>query len=243
LAWWVIAKSRYKPPLTAGHPGGRVTYDARVDEGGDSSRRRYDSPVRRLRAAESRERIISGAAELARELPSWDWGSLTIQAVADQAGVSRRTVYRHFASEAALHAALADRLLEEAGVSYDRLALDDVPAMTGRVYSAVAKFAVKPWAVVPAAFPALDADRLGGLRSAVDSEAPDWADSDRMTATAALDIVWSVASYEILLRDWNLAPADAMRVQRWLHGLVTAALHAGEKPPQPNGRRTRRLAR
>jgi AcrR family transcriptional regulator len=219
-----------------------VTYDARVDEGGDSSRRRYDSPVRRLRAAESRERIISGAAELARELPSWDWGSLTIQAVADQAGVSRRTVYRHFASESALHAALADRLLEEAGVSYEGLALDDLPEMTGRVFSAVAKFAVQPWAVVPAAFPAIDADRLEGLRSAVDSEAPDWADPDRMMATAALDIVWSVASHEILLRDWNLAPADAMRVQRWLHNLVTAALRAGEKPPQPSGRKKRRVA-
>jgi AcrR family transcriptional regulator len=155
---------------------------------------------------------------------------LTIQAVADQAGVSRRTVYRHFASEAALHAALADRLLEEAGVSYAGLTLDNLPEVTGRVFSAVAKFAVTPWAVVPAAFPAIDADRLEGLRSAVDSEAPDWADTERMMATAGLDIVWSVASYEILLRDWNLSPADAMRVQRWLHKLVATALRAGEKP-------------
>jgi AcrR family transcriptional regulator len=217
-----------------------VTYDARVDEGGDSSRRRYDSPVRRLRAAESRERIISGAAELARELPSWDWRSLTIQAVADQAGVSRRTVYRHFASEAALHGALADRLLEEAGVSYAGLTLDDLPEVTGRVYSAVAKFAVTPWAVVPTAFPALDADRLDGLRSAVDSEAPDWAEADRMMASAALDVVWSVASYEILLRDWKLPPVDALRVQRWLHKLVVGALRAGEKPQQPSGRKDRR---
>jgi AcrR family transcriptional regulator len=215
----------------------QVTYDARVDEGGDSSRRRYDSPVRRLRAAESRARIIAGAAELARELPSWDWGSLTIQAVADQAGVSRRTVYRHFASEAALHGALADRLLEEAGVSYEGLTLDDLPEVTGRVFSAVAKFAATPWAVVPTAFPALDADRLAGLRSAVDSEVPDWADADRMMAAAALDIVWSVASYEILLRDWNLPPVDAIRVQRWLHKLITGALRAGEKPLQPSGRK------
>ena len=56
-------------------------------------------------------------------------------------------------------------------------------------------------------------------------------------AAAALDIVWSVASYEILLRDWKLAPADAMRVQRWLHTLVSGALRAGEKPPQPSGRK------
>lgn len=220
-------------------PGSGVTYDARVDEGGDSSRRRYDSPVRRLRAAASRARIIVGAAELARELPSWDWGSLTIQAVADQAGVSRRTVYRHFASEAVLHGALADRLLDEAGVSYEGLTLDHLPEVTGRVFSAVAKFAATPWAVVPAAFPALDADRLDALRSAVDAEVPDWADADRGMAAAALDIVWSVASYEILLRDWKLPPVDAVRVQRWLHELVTGALRAGEKPLQPSGRKGR----
>jgi AcrR family transcriptional regulator len=220
-------------------PGADVTYDARVDEGGDSSRRRYDSPVRRLRAAESRARIISGAAELARELPSWDWGSLTIQAVADQAGVSRRTVYRHFASEAALHAALADRLYEEAGVSYEGLTLDDLPEITARVFSAVAKFAVTPWAVVPTAFPVLDADRFQGLRSAVDPEVPDWADADRTIVTAALDIIWSVASYEILLRDWKLPPDEALRVQRWLHELVTGALRNGEKPLQPSGHKGR----
>lgn len=209
-----------------------------MDEAEDSSRRRYDSPVRRLRAAESRARIIAGAAELVRELPSWDWGSVTIQAVADQAGVSRRTVYRHFASEAVLHAALADQLVEEEGVSYQGLTLDGLPEVTGRVYSAVAKFAVTPWAVVPAQFPALDADRLDALRSAVDSEVPDWADTDRATAAAALDILWSVASYEILLRDWNLAPDDAVRVQRWLHELVTEALRAGAKPTS-KGRRTK----
>ena len=215
-----------------------MSYDARVDEGWDSSRRRYDSPVRRRRAAASRARIIAGAAELARELPSWDWGSLTIQAVADQAGVSRRTVYRHFASEAVLHGALADRLLDEAGVSYEGLALDQLPEVTGRVFSAVAKFAATPWAVVPAAFPALDADRLNALRSAVDAEVPDWADADRAKAAAALDIVWSVASYEILLRDWKLPPVDAVQVQCWLHELVTGALRA-EKPLRPSGRKGR----
>jgi AcrR family transcriptional regulator len=225
--------SRVKPP------GSEVTYDARVDEGGDSRRRRYDSPVRRLRAAASRARILAGAAELARELPSWDWGSLTIQAVADQAGVSRRTVYRHFASQAVLHGALADVLLDEAGVSYERLTLDQLPEVTGRVFSAVAKFAATPWAVVPASFPALDADRLDALRSAVDAEVPEWADGDRAMAAAAFDIVWSVASYEILLRDWKLAPVDAVRVQRWLHELVTGAVRAGEKPLQPSGRKGR----
>jgi AcrR family transcriptional regulator len=228
-----------RPARRGRPPGSQVTYDARVDVGGDSSRRRYDSPVRRLRAADSRARIIAGAAELARGLPSWDWGGLTIQAVADHAGVSRRTVYRHFASQAVLHAALADRLLDEAGVSYEGLTLDRLPEVTGRVISALATFAATPWAVVPAAFPAIDADRLDALRSAVDVEVPAWAKADRAIAAAALDIVWSVASYEILLRDWKLPPVDATRVQRWLHELVARALRGGEEPLQPSGRKGR----
>jgi hypothetical protein len=93
--------------------------------------------------------------------------------------------------------------------------------------------------VVPAQFPALDADRFDALRSAVDSEVPDWADADRATVAAALDIVWSVASHEILLRDWKLPPDDAVRVQHWLHKLVTGALRADEKPQQRSGRNGR----
>jgi hypothetical protein len=127
--------------------------------------------------------------------------------------------------------------LEEAGVSYEGLTLDRLPKVTRRVVSAVAKFAVQPWAVVPAAFPALDADRLDAIKSAVDSEVPDWTAADRATAAAALDVVWSVASYEILLRDWEMPPDQAVRVQRWLHELVAGALRAGEKPPK--NRRTR----
>ena len=124
-------------------------------------------------------------------------------------------------------------------MSYEGLTLDRLPEVTARVFSAVAKFAATPWAVVPASFPALDADRLDALRSAVDAEVPDWADADRASAAAALDIVWSVASYEILLRDWKLPPADAVRVQRWLHELVTGAIRTGEKPLKPSGRKGR----
>jgi hypothetical protein len=73
----------------------------------------------------------------------------------------------------------------------------------------------------------------------VDVEVPDWSEADRAIAAAALDIVWSVASYEILLRDWKLPPVDATRVQRWLHELIAGALRAGEEPLQPSGRKGR----
>jgi len=57
--------------------------------------RRYDSPLRRERAAQTRDSIISAGAELVHEFSSWDWRKLTIRAVAERAGVHERTVYRH----------------------------------------------------------------------------------------------------------------------------------------------------
>ena len=128
-------------------------------------------------------------------------------------------------------------------MSYEGLTLDDLPEVTGRVFSAVAKFAVTPWAVVPAAFPALTRTVLTGSGRRWTRRYRDGRMPIARWRAAALDIVWSVASYEILLRDWNLPPDEAVRVQRWLHELVTAALRAGEKPPQPNGRETTRYSR
>lgn len=203
--------------------------------------RPYDSPVRRSQAEGTRERIIEAAAELARGLPSWDWGSLTIQAVAGDAGVSRRTVYRHFESEAALHAALARRLQDDAGVSYEGLTLDRLPDVTARVFASVATFAVSTWAVLPSPFPALDADRLDGLRAAIAEHVPGWHGADRERVAAALDVVWSVASYELLLRDWKLDPDEAVHVLRWLHDLAVEALGRSTGPgrhgPGPQGDR------
>jgi AcrR family transcriptional regulator len=225
--------------LPLSHCHGRVRVPSGFFEGvvrrsepvsdGDRAQRRYESPLRESRAADTRDRIIGAAAELARDLPSWDWGTLTIQAVADRAGVGRRTVYRHFASEADLHASLGKRLQEEAGVSYDRVTLDALPDVAERVFSSMAMFAVESWALVPSAFPTADAERLEGFRSAVAAATPDLEGAEREVAAAALDVVWSVASYELLLRDWHLQPSEAFQVQRWLHDLLVGAIRSGDK--------------
>src|ERR1700746_1952576 len=90
------------------------------------SRRRYDSPLRRRRAAETRERIVSAGATLVRSFTTWDWKELTFRAVAQSAGVSESSVYRHFANERELRDAVMQRLGEEAGVTYEGVTLDAV---------------------------------------------------------------------------------------------------------------------
>src|SRR3954469_14909974 len=77
-------------------------------------RRAYDSPVRRQRVAETRERIVAAGAELLHGFPIWNWDALTPGAVAEHAGVTERTVYRYFGSERELRDAVMARMEHEA---------------------------------------------------------------------------------------------------------------------------------
>ena len=46
------------------------------------ARRRYDGALRRLRAAQTRERIVAAGSEILRDSPIRDWHAVTIRAVA-----------------------------------------------------------------------------------------------------------------------------------------------------------------
>lgn len=64
-----------------------------------NERRTYHSPLRQAQAAETRERILAGvSAWLQRD----GAGDFTLDSIAEEAGVERRTVFRHFATKEAL---------------------------------------------------------------------------------------------------------------------------------------------
>jgi AcrR family transcriptional regulator len=96
-------------------------------------RRKYDSPVRRRRAEETRERIISAGADLLHGFPVWNWRALTVRGVAERSGVNERTVYRYFASERELRDAVMARQQTDADVALEGLALEDLQAHTARI--------------------------------------------------------------------------------------------------------------
>ena len=80
-----------------------------------AERKPYDSPVRRQRMEATRERILAAGVELVRGFKTWDWSDLTFRAVAERAGVGERTVYRHFPTERALHAAIMAATVSRVG--------------------------------------------------------------------------------------------------------------------------------
>jgi AcrR family transcriptional regulator len=204
-----------------------------------TGRRGYDSPLRRRQAEQTRERILTAGSELVHRFPSWDWGDLTFRAVAERAGVGERTVYRYFPTQRDLHDAVMARLEHEAGVTYDDLAMDTVASVASRVFASLGSFAVEPTAAGPdnSSFSAEDDRRRQALRRVVSEAAPHWSDGRRDAAAAALDVLWSVPSYERLVVSWKLDHEEAADVVAWLIGVVAQAIE-DDNPPRMGGTRT-----
>ena len=194
------------------------------------TRRPYDSTLRRQRAAETRERIVTAGSELLRGSSIRDWRALTIRAVADRAGVNERTVYRHFATERALRDAVMHRLEEEAGVDLAGLRLEDIAVVAARMFEHVASY---PLDRRPPVDPTLtDANRRQheALLGAVAARTARWSPADRAVAAGMFDVLWSVGSYERLIVDWHLEPEQAIRGITWVVGLVEEAVRQGRRP-------------
>ena len=195
------------------------------------TRRSYDSPVRRERAAETRERIVTAGSELVHRFESWDWDQLTYRAVAAQAAVGERTVYRHFPTERQLRDAVMHRLHEEAGVDYEGVTIANLAEVTTRVLDSMGRFPTAPTLQVPAdpTFEEVDARRRAALGRVVASLDVD--ERSRQTIAALLDVLWNLPAFERLVRGWDLAPERASAALAWLVELVLRAAQAGEAPP------------
>ncbi len=206
-----------------------------------AERRRYDSPVRRRQAAETRDRIVTAGSELVHEFATWHWDALTFRAVAERAGVSERTVYRHFPTEQHLHDAVMARLEEEAGITYEEVDLDNLAAITARVFSSRRSFAAREAVDAPhdPTFVAVDQRRRDALIRAVTAASPTWTDTERRTVAALLDVVWNMPAYERLVGPWDFSGDDATDAIMWLMSLLTRTIAVDTPPPGARARRKR----
>ncbi len=193
-------------------------------------RRRYDSPVRRQRAAETRERILDAGGELLHGFPVWNWRALTVRAVAARAGVNERTVYRYFASERELRDAVMTRFEEEAGVDIDDLELEEVADVTTAILEYVSTFPLAPRTPRDPTVAAANRRQREALLAAVAPWTSEWSAVDRALAASMLDVLWGVVSYEKLVVDWEQDPKDAIRAITWVIGLVEDAIRDGRGP-------------
>src|SRR5260370_37542265 len=193
-------------------------------------RRQYDSSLRRERAAQTRRRVVDAGLQLAHELPVWDWRGLPIRAAVERAGVSERTVYRHFPGEREFHDAVMQRLEEQAGVTLEGLQLEEVADALARVFAQVSSFPMVPRTPLDPTLTATDQRRRASLLSPVAPTAASWPETDRRMAAGMLDVLWSVMSYERLVAAWELTPEQATRAITSGIGLIETPIREGRAP-------------
>jgi AcrR family transcriptional regulator len=195
-----------------------------------STPRRYESPVRRQQAHETRERIIEAGCKLLRRSSIRDWRAVTIRGVAEQAGVNERTVYRYFGNERGLRDAVMSRLEEKAGIELEGMRLEDVAGFAARIFTHVSSY---PGRTKPPLDPTLnDANvrQKAALLAALDERTSGWTDSQRTSVAALLDVFWNVATYERLVTDWSMDREQAIETITWAIGLVSDAIREGRRP-------------
>ncbi len=196
-----------------------------------AAKRRYESPLRRQQAAETRERILTAAVQLVHRSRVWNW-RLTFGAVGQRAGVSVRTVHRHFRTERRLREAVIERLCQESGVPLEGFDLSDFAEVARRTFSYLASFAVAPaeGPVDDPSFAAIDRRRREGLMGAVRRATPKWPQAEREMVAAVLDMLWNVPPYERLITAWRLEPERAIHAMTWVIGLIEDAIRQGRRP-------------
>jgi AcrR family transcriptional regulator len=195
-----------------------------------STPRRYDSPVRRQQAVETRERIVEAGCTLLRRSGIRDWRALTIRGVAQQAGVNERTIYRYFGNERGLRDAVMHRLEEKAGIELEGMQLEDVADFAARIFAHVSAYPGRPKPPLDPTLSDANVRQKHALRAALADRTSGWTDSERTAVAALLDVFWSVATYERLVMDWEMDRDQAIETVSWAIGLVEEAVRKGQRP-------------
>jgi AcrR family transcriptional regulator len=193
-------------------------------------RRRYDSTLRRQRASETRDRIVTAGCELLGASAIRDWRGVTVRAVAERAGVNERTVYRHFANERALRDAVMHRLEQHAGIDLDQLRLEGIADVARRIVTVVASHPLERHGPLDPTLSAAGRRQREALLRALEPHTAGWTDADRSVAAAMFDVLWGVAAFERLAVDWGLDRDEAIAGIAWVIGLLHDAVREGRAP-------------
>jgi AcrR family transcriptional regulator len=191
-------------------------------------RRSYNSPVRAARTQETRERILAGVATWFAERSEQPF---TLEAIADLAGVERRTVFRHFATKDDLLAAfwtwINTRLTPQALpatldelVEAPRQVFAHFDEQAGVIRASLHTDAGR--AMRLAAVPA----RRAAFHAAIQSALPLSSEVDRRRLEAAAHCLYSAAAWETLREYAGLSGEEAGEVASWILALLVERLRA-----------------
>lgn len=179
----------------------------------------YRSPLRAEQAAQTRERIERAAADLLNA----DGGaeSITFRAVAERAGVTEMTVYRHFPTREDLLQGLWRNLNARMGPAISMPTdVKDLLAQHDSLYEGFDRIA--PQIIASLTTPqgrevraALDEPRRRAFRAIVAEVNPDLNVARRTQAAAILQLLHSAHAWMSLREQWGLNGRESAAATRW----------------------------
>jgi AcrR family transcriptional regulator len=199
-----------------------------------STGRRYQSTLRDRQVAQTRELILDAVTTL---LGNRRADEVTNREIAATAGVSERTVYRHFPDREALLEGLSRRLPDMDGItpSFRVESLDDlVPAgralMEGLVSHHVAALAEAVLNADPRRFARDTRTHSDDMRELLAKELPDLEPADHLRIAAVLRCLLSSQAWLRMREEYGVPGTESGPVVAWVIETIVRELRAGNRP-------------
>lgn len=189
----------------------------------------YHSPLRASQAAATRERIVAACVALMRR-----GDELTYASVAAQAEVRERTVYRHFPKKEDLEGALWDWIVQR--LTRADFTAQDEEQLVAAMRESFAGFSTDAPLIQAMLHSSQGMEvrrrqqpmRRAMFQACVDSAVPGTPPQVRNHAAAALQVLYSAASWDLLRNFWDMDATEAAEViELGIRNLLTGLrLHA-----------------
>ncbi len=202
----------------------------------EKATRAYDNRKRERGAARTRRRILEA---LAAQLVSNNTPDFSLEQAAEEAGVSRRTVFRHFPDRESMLAALAELVWETTGeVAIPETPEQFVPALQSsyRMFDANAELmqALLLSELGRGVRSRMRERRLSGNAAALDTAVATLPEKDRDAVKGLLGHLISAESWWQLHSTFGVREPEASTTAAWMVRLVLEALDRGERPSAGN---------
>jgi AcrR family transcriptional regulator len=201
---------------------------------------RYRSPLRAAQAAGTRARILDACLAIMRT-----GAELTYHAVAARADVQERTVYRHFPTRSDLESGVWQWILDQVThVDFNARNADELIKLLHRSFAGFDADAALIQAMLHSR-QGLEVRlrqqprRRAMFEACVESAAPGLPAEGRARAAAALQVLYSASSWELLRTFWGLDGSQAADVVESAMRALLAALPDGHQAHRTGGSKTR----
>ena len=205
----------------------------------ETAARRYSSPLRERHAQQTRDLILDAVTDL---LESRRIDEITTREIAQSAGVSERTVYRHFADRDALLAGLTARLMRALDgrqdpsthtiATVDSLKAVAIALMAGLEEFHVAARAEALFNADPRRFSPDTRANSAQFPGVIATILPELSSPDCLRLAAVIRCLLSAQGWLRMREEFGVSGDDAGPMVAWVLDAIVNEVHRGHLPPR-----------